>query len=443
MLPQTGIQTHLVGDGALGFQVADGIVRLVFPHLVRGVVFVGRNRQVTRERHTYRGDRTADLQIADRIRHVECRRRNPRKAHRRVEERRLGRIGQLRSPVVTPRHREVKHLFPTYFDRGEDGLGLVVPAGFFRTFFRVIEVEDVKYVRKAVFLDRAAVRQFVGLDIVDRGADIRVQRPILAESLVDVHHQVGVGLRVVSAGLGIMAVLAAVGDGRIRRGIEFLRVERIRIVEAHAPGDIQPREDVVAGRKRQHITLLVRVAQVAVVDPVGILHAQVTAFHVRTPELLHEFRPFVVTLEATVKVKILAPREQVGRNQRVRINALVGHVLVFLIDVAGARIELEPVFQKVRSVAEREIVTVVLVVGDDSVRVDRSCRKIGLVLVRTARNRNGVGIDMPRLEIIVRRITVAGLPTQFLTPAVNARAAALAVQPRTVTVLEIRQHERV
>jgi len=144
-----------------------------------------------------------------------------------------------------------------------------------------------------------------------------------------------------------MAVLAAVGDGRIRRGIEFLRVERIRIVEAHAPGDIQPREDVVAGRKRQHITLLVRVAQVAVVDPVGILHAQVTAFHVRTPELLHEFRPFVVTLEATVKVKILAPREQVGRNQRVRINALVGHVLVFLIDVAGARIELEPVFQKV------------------------------------------------------------------------------------------------
>lgn len=84
-----------------------------------------------------------------------------------------------------------------------------------------------------------------------------------------------------------------------------------------AAGDIQPREDVVAGRKRQHITLLVRVAQVAVVDPEGILHAQVTAFHVRTPELLHEFRPFVVTLEATVKVKILAPREQVGRSTSV------------------------------------------------------------------------------------------------------------------------------
>ena len=81
MLPQTGIQTDLIGNGTLRLQVADRIVRLVLPHFVRSVVFVGRNRQVTRERHTYRGDRTADLQIADRIRHVECRRRNPRQAY--------------------------------------------------------------------------------------------------------------------------------------------------------------------------------------------------------------------------------------------------------------------------------------------------------------------------------------------------------------------------
>ena len=240
-----------------------------------------------------------------------------------------------------------------------------------------------------------------------------------------------------------MAVLAAVGDGRIRRGIEFLRVERIRIVEAHAPGDIQPREDVVAGRKRQHITLLVRVAQVAVVDPVGILHAQVTAFHVRTPELLHEFRPFVVTLEATVKVKILAPRKQVGRNQRVRINALVGHVLVFLIDIAGAGVEPQFIFQKVRGVAESKVVAIVFVVGDDAVGIDRCGGKIGLVLVRTAGNGHGVGVHVSRFEIVVRRITVAGRREQLLAPAVNPRAAAGAVQARAVAILELGQHERV
>ena len=205
-----------------------------------------------------------------------------------------------------------------------------------------------------------------------------------------------------------MAVFAAFRNRGVRRGIEFLRVERIRIINADTSGNIKPRKNVVAGRERQHITLLVRIAQVAVVDPVGILHAQITAFHIRTPELLHEFRPFVVTLEATVKVEILTPREQVGRNQRVRIDPLIGHVLVFLIDVAGARIELEPVFQKVRSIAEREVVTVVFVIGDNAVRIDRSSRKIGLVLVRTARNRNSIRINVSRLEIIVRSITVTG-----------------------------------
>ena len=157
MLPQTGIQTDLIGNGTLRLQVADRIVRLVFPHFVRSVVFVGRNRQVTRERHTYRGDRTADLQIAERLAQIPCRRRHPRQAHRRVEERRLGRIGQLRSPVVTPRHREVKHLFPTYFDRGENRLRLVVPADLFGTFFRVIQIENIEYVGKSVLLNRPTV----------------------------------------------------------------------------------------------------------------------------------------------------------------------------------------------------------------------------------------------------------------------------------------------
>ena len=81
MLPQTGIQTDLIGNGTLRLQVADRIVRLVLPHFVRSVVFVGRNRQGTRERHTYRGDRTADLQIAERLAQIPCRRRHPRQAY--------------------------------------------------------------------------------------------------------------------------------------------------------------------------------------------------------------------------------------------------------------------------------------------------------------------------------------------------------------------------
>ena len=253
----------------------------------------------------------------------------------------------MRGPVVAARHREVEHLTPTHLDRGEQRLRLVVPARLLGTFFRVVEVKDVEDVRKSVLLDRAAVRQLIGFDVVDRGAYVRVQRPVVAEGLVDIDHHVTVGLRVVGPGLGVVAVLAAVGDGRIRRGVEFLRVERVHVVDPDAPRDVQPRQNVVRGREREHVALLVRVAEVAVGDPVGVLHPQVAALHVRRPELFHELRTLVVTFETAVEVEVLAPREEVGRDQRVRIYALIGHVLVFLIDVAGARIELEPVFQKV------------------------------------------------------------------------------------------------
>ena len=182
-------------------------------------------------------------------------------------------------------------------------------AGFFRTFFRVIEVEDVKYVRKAVFLDRAAVRQFVGLDIVDGSAYIGIERPILAERLVDVQHDVAVGLRVVAAGCGIVSVLTAVGQRCIRRSVEFLRIERVRVIQPHTSGHIEPRQDIVTRREREHITLLVGVARIAVRDPIRVLHTQVATLHIVRPELLHQLRTGVIPLKELVGREILAPWE--------------------------------------------------------------------------------------------------------------------------------------
>ena len=281
-----------------------------------------------------------------------------------------------------------------------------MPAGLLGPLLRVVEVEDVEDVRKAVLLNRAPVRKFIALDVVDRGTDVGLQRPVVAERLVDVDHQVSVGLRVVAAGFGVVAVLAAVGDRRVRRGVEFLGVERVGIVDPDAPRDVQPRQDVVRGREREHVTLLVRIAEVAVGDPVGVLHPEVTALHVRRPELLHELRTLVVTFETPVKIEVLTPREEVGRNQRVRIDALVGHVLILLVDVARRSIQTQLVLQKIGGIPEGEVVTVVLVVRDDAVRIDRRGRKVGLVAVRAARDRHGVRIDVARLEKVIRSIAV-------------------------------------
>ena len=238
-----------------------------------------------------------------------------------------------------------------------------------------------------------------------------------------------------------MAVLAAVRNGRVRRSVELLRVERIGIVNPDAPGDIQPRKDVVRGRKGEQVALLVRIAQVAVGYPVGVLHPEVTALEVRRPELFHQFRCRIVTLEDSVGVEIRSPREEVDRDQRVRVDALVGHVLVLLVDVARRGVQPQLVLQKIAGIAEGEVVTVVGVVGDDAVGIDRSSREIGLVAVRTAREREGVRIDVPRFEEIIGCITDLRSRSKPLSPAVDGRPRARTVQPGSIAVLELRQHE--
>ena len=441
MFPQTGIETQLVGAGPLRVEVANRIVRLGGPNLVCGIVFVGRDGQMPREGHTHRGNRTANLQIGQRTTHVPERGRHPRKAHRRVEERRFGRFGQLRGPVVATRHREVEHLLPPHLHRGEEGLRLLLPARLLGPLLRIIEVENVEDIRKAVLLNRAPIRQQVGLYVVNRRTDVGLQRPVVTERLVDIHHHVGIGLRIVFALFGVVAVFAAVRNGRVRRSVELLRVERIGIVNPDAPGDIQPRKDVVRGRKGEQVALLVRIAQVAVGNPVGVLHPEVTALEVRRPELLHQFRSRIVTLEDSVGVEIRSPREEVDRDQRVRIDTLVGHVLVLLVDVARRSVQPQLVLQKIAGIAEGEVVTVVGIVGNDTVGIDRCGRKVGLVAVRTAREREGVRIDMARLEEIIGCITGLRSRSKPLSPAVDGRPRARTVQPGSIAVLELRQHE--
>ena len=416
---------------------------LILPYLARSIVLVGRRGQETRERQADRGDRTAELEVGEGVAQIPRRGGNPRKADRGVEKRLGGRPGDLRSPVVAARRGQVEHLFPPHFDRCKDRLRLIVPADLLGALLRVVEVEYVEDIGKAVLLNRTAVRKFVGLDVVERSADVGRERPIVAEGLVDVQHHVGIGLRIVGTGFGIVSVLAAVGDGRVGRGVKFLRIERIGVVETHTSRNAQPRQDVVAGRERQHVALFVGIAQVAVGDPVGILHAQVAALHVRRPELLHEFGAGIIAFEFLVNREILAARKEIGRDQRVRIYALIGHVLVLLIDIAGAGVEPQFIFQEVRGVAESKVVAIVFVVGDDAVGIDRCGGKIGLVLVRTAGNGHGVGVHVSRFEEVGGRIAVAGRGQELLSPAVNARTAPHAVRTRAVTVLELRLHERI
>ena len=108
-------------------------------------------------------------------------------------------------------------------------------------------------------------------------------------------------------------------------------------------------------------------------NPIRILHAQVTAFQVVRPELFHKFRGGIVTLENTIGVEVRPAGEKINRNQRVGVDTLIGHVLILLIDVAGRSIQTQLVFQEIGRIAKCEVVTVVFIIGNDTIRIDRGC----------------------------------------------------------------------
>ena len=105
-------------------------------------------------------------------------------------------------------------------------------------------------------------------------------------------------------------------------------------------------------------------AQIAVGDPVRVLHTKIT-FTLR-PKHGVDFACWVPAFEHFDKAEIVSARKQINRHDRVGINTLIGHVSVVLDDIAGAYIEFHLTIQKARCIAKVEIVTVITIVGYDT-----------------------------------------------------------------------------
>ena len=111
------------------------------------------------------------------------------------------------------------------------------------------------------------------------------------------------------------------------------------------------------------------------------------------------------------------------------VDTLHQRVARVLLHVGGAQIERQLVLHELGRVAQREVVAVIDVVGDDAARVDRSGREIGLVALRTGGDAQRVGHVEARLEEVLR--VVAARRGQLLAPAHRG-----SVERRAVGVLE-------
>ena len=97
--------------------------------------------------------------------------------------------------------------------------------------------------------------------------------------------------------------------------------------------------------------------------------------------------------------------------------------------------------QEVGGIPECKVVTVVLVVGNDTVGVNRSRGKIGLVLIRSSGQREGIGKSGASPEEIARIVIITGVLWKISSPA-EGLVAGFAIKPCSIPALELRQYKR-
>ena len=445
-------QTDLERLGALGLEVVNrepGLGAPVQAALVPAVTRVG---EVTLESHTHRCVRRTEFDVGEVLRHLgDELRQHDRSTDRGIEKRALHRMlaGQLRRPVVTAGQREEVGVLKADLNRGEDRLGLLAPP-FLQPLglggvAQVLHAEHVGqqrfFVGDLTVGNRAAHLHGVVAHVRDRSTGIGLQRPVLAKSLVDIDQHVAVDLLVLGLRDAVEAVFRTLGQLREGRSIEFFRIVVVAVVDAETAGNIEPVEHVVRECSVQHVTVFVVFAQVAVVDPIGVLHRHAGIAH--GPVLRIETAGGIVTLVHLDIAPVIAARKDISADQRVVVGTLVGHVAVFLHHIAGTHVEFQFVVEERGGIAEREVVSVVTVVGDDTARIDRRGREIGLVLFGTCRERHALGTRYAGLKIVVAGIVAHVVGTvQAVAPTADERTLGRIEVARTVTVLEIGKDER-
>ena len=162
---------------------------------------------------------------------------------------------------------------------------------------------------------------------------------------------------------------------------------RVGIIPAQAAHYIHPVENLVLQACADHVAAAVVGAYHALCHPVRILHAQCVA---EVPVLHINASRLVVDFECADGIEALTAWEQVDGCQRVEVLALSRQVRIVLLDVVEAEVEGHPVVQERCRIAERKVVTVVFVVGDDASCVRRTQGDVGLVLVGTGSQRHVV-----------------------------------------------------
>ena len=340
-------------------------------------------------------------------------------------------------PVAAVGQRQVIGALPADFGLSVDGLHLLVRIALGRAHLALVQHAQEELVGQLGVGDRAAETHRIEVHVLDGGAELAAEGP-LAEALVRGQEGIGIGLPVLhlgsavgavqgtarQLGVGAREVLALVGDGAV--------------VHADAAGGGEPVRDVPGEAAAEDIALAGLGGEVAVVDPVRVLHGD--AGVADGPVLGVELTGGIPALIEPDVVPLSAAREQVSAHDRVVVQTLVAHVAVVLEDIFGADVQRHLVIVELGGVAELGVIAVVGRVRDDAPVVHGGSGQISLVLVVAGGQADGLGAGQAILEVVVPGIvTIVVLGDERKSVAADDGALGGIVVAGAVAVLEQRK----
>lgn len=114
--------------------------------------------------------------------------------------------------------------------------------------------------------------------------------------------------------------------------------------------------------RTEHIAVLGVLTEIAVVDPVRVLHGQTGIAHGPILSIYLSLR--IVTFVHLDIRPVVTTGKEVGTYDWVVIETLIHHVAVSLMDIARIEVESHLILKEACGVAYGEVVTVITVVGD-------------------------------------------------------------------------------
>ena len=264
--------------------------------------------------------------------------------------------------------------------------------------------------------------------ILDRGTKVGNYIEV-TECLIEISHHISISLTVETDILFIVSLWA--GECSQCPSIKLFRKDIFGIVNADTSLYIQSFHNVILQTGSQFITPSFRLTVHTVHRPVRILLVK-PHLTVR-PKLRCGTCQRIEVLVSGNIVETFATREQIKSRKRRHIRSLGNHVLIILNDIIRTGIQSKLIIQKINCVAKRKVITVVIVIRQNTCGISGSYRKIALTLVGTGRksyrisNVRSCVEESGRIIAIIRRIP----PTIRFTCHI------------TISVLKFRHHQRI